>query len=157
MITSPTDVPQTCQIYQVLIKTTPQQIWAALTKPEFTRRYFHGVLVDTTAEVGTPFRQTSADGARLVIDETVLESDPPRRLVVSWRALYDPDLAAEPASRVSWDIEDRGDGVCLLTTTHDRLEQSPRTAGHVGGLGWTTVLSGLKTLLETGDPLFPAA
>jgi uncharacterized protein YndB with AHSA1/START domain len=86
-------------------------------------------------------------------DETVSEYDPPRRLVHSWRSLYDPELGAEPASRVTWEIEPADGGVCSLTVVHDQLEQSPKTAASVAGPGWMFVLSGLKTLLETGESL----
>ncbi len=69
-----------------------------------------------------------------------------------WRSNYDPELAAEPASRVTFEIEPTADGQCMLTLTHDRLEQSPQTAANVGG-GWSYVLDSLKTMLETGEPL----
>jgi len=147
----------TTQVYQVLIKATPQQIWDAITQPEFTRQYFHGASVETTGAAGTPMRYYAPDGQTLWGDETILESEPPYRLVVPWRSLYDEEMAAEPASRVTWLIEERADGVCLLTATHDRLEESPKTAQSVNGIGWLTVLNGLKTLLETGRPLFEAA
>jgi uncharacterized protein YndB with AHSA1/START domain len=143
----------TAQVYQVFVKATPEQIWDAITKPEFTAKYFYGAQVETTGEVGSPFRYHSPDRSTLWGDETVLESDPPRRLVVSWRSLYDPDLAAEAASRVTWEIEPGDEGVCLLTVVHDQLEGAPKTAASVAGPGWMRVLSGLKTLLETGEPL----
>jgi uncharacterized protein YndB with AHSA1/START domain len=145
---------ETTQVYQVLIKASAQQIWDGLTKPEFSRRYFHGVRVETTGEAGTPFRQYLSDTQDLAIDVTIIESDPPHRLVIPWRALYDPALRDEPASRVSFTIEEQDGGVCLLTVVHDRLENSPRTAQSVHGLGWLTVVNGLKTLLETGASLF---
>ena len=77
----------------------------------------------------------------------------PRRLVHGWSSMYDPEMAAEPVSRVTWEIEPREDGCCLLTVVHDRLDASPKTASSVSGTGWMFVLSGLKTLLETGQPL----
>jgi uncharacterized protein YndB with AHSA1/START domain len=147
----------TTQVYQVLIRATPQQIWDAITKPEFTSRYFHGARVQTTGEAGTPMRYYAPDGITLWGDETIIESDPPHKLVVPWRSLYDDDMAEEPRSRVTWLIEERDGGVCLLTATHDQLENSPKTAASVGGIGWLTVIDGLKTLLETGQPLFPVA
>ena len=85
----------------------------------------------------------------------MLEFDPPRRLVYGWRSLYDPECAQEPESRVTWEIEPCGDGYSLLTVVHDELTQSPKTAASVSGTGWMFVLSGLKTLLETGDGLTP--
>ena len=70
-----------------------------------------------------------------------------------WRSLYDPTLAAEEESRVTWEIEPKDGGVCLLTVVHDQLDGAPKTAQSVSGPGWMFVLSGLKTLLETGSPL----
>jgi uncharacterized protein YndB with AHSA1/START domain len=141
------------QVYQIFIKATPQAIWDAITKPEFTAHYFFGAQVETTAEVGSPFRYHSPDGSSLWSDETVLESDPPQRLVVTWRSLYDPALAAEKPSRVSWEIEAQDGGFCKLTVVHDQLEGAPKTAANVAGSGWMMVLSGMKTLVETGAPL----
>lgn len=143
----------TTQVHQIFIKANPDEIWEAITKPEFSAKYFYGAKVETTTEVGTPFRQYSPDGTTLWVDELVLESDRPRHLVIGWRALYDPNLADEPSSRVSWDIELQDGGYCLLTVTHDRLEGSPKTAASVAGAGWMLVLSGLKTVLETGNSL----
>jgi hypothetical protein len=73
--------------------------------------------------------------------------------VHGWSSLYDPDLADEEESRVAWEIEPQDGGYCKLTVTHDRLEGAPKTAASVSGAGWMMVLSGLKTLLETGEPL----
>jgi uncharacterized protein YndB with AHSA1/START domain len=153
---SATTTEITTQVYQLLIKATPQQIWDAITKPEFTCRYFHGSRVDTTGSKGTPMRYYAPDGTTLWGDNVVIESDPPRKLVATWTALWNDETANEEPSRVSWEIDERNDGVCLLTVVHDQLEGAPKTAGMVHGEGWTTVLSGLKTLLETGEPLYPA-
>jgi len=73
--------------------------------------------------------------------------------VHEWRSLYDPEMAREQPSRVTWEIEPQDGGYCKLTLTHDRLEGAPKTAASVSGPGWMFVLSGLKTLLETGSPL----
>jgi uncharacterized protein YndB with AHSA1/START domain len=142
---------ETTQIYQVFIKATPEQIWEAIVKPEFTTRYFHGAHIENSPE-----RHVShgPDGS-LWGDGPVLEYDPPRRLVHEWRSLYSPDLADEEPSRVTWEIEPHEQGYCKLTLTHDRLEGAPRTAASVAGPGWMFILSGLKTLLETGEPLAP--
>ena len=137
----------TTQIYQVFIKASPDRIWAAITDPELTRQYFHGSRIEITSE-----RRVShgPDGA-LRGDSRVVEFDPPRRLVHEWRSLYAPDLAREEASRVAWEIEPQGDGTCVLTLVHDRLEGAPKTAASVAG-GWMTVLGRLKSLMETGEP-----
>jgi uncharacterized protein YndB with AHSA1/START domain len=139
---------QATQIYQVFIKATPEAIWDAITKPEFTSKYFYGVTIDVTPE-----ERRSFQGSELQNTSNVLEFEPPRRLVHSWISYYDPEMAAEEASRVSWEIEPQDGGYSLLTVTHDQLESSPKTAESVSGAGWMMVLSGLKTLLETGEPL----
>ncbi|HEY7421988.1 MAG TPA: SRPBCC family protein [Gaiellaceae bacterium] len=138
---------QTTQVYSVFILATPEQIWDAITKPEFTERYFHGARIDVRDG-----RRFSAIGG-LEWDEPVLEEDPPRRLVHSWVSAYDPEMAAEEPSRVTWEIEPQENGTTLLTVTHDQLEHSPKTAESVSGTGWMYVLSGLKTWLETGKQL----
>ncbi len=141
------------QVYQVFIKATPERIWEAITDPEFTVKYFHGSRVELQLVAGTEYRGMSTDRTEVWVDGTVLDVDPPRRLVHTWRAMYDPEQAEEQPSRVTWEIEERDGGVCLLTVVHDQLEGAPRTARGVSGEGWMHVLSGLKTLLETGSPL----
>ena len=140
------------QVYQVYIRATAEQIWDAITKPEFTAKYFFGSRVDTNGMTGSPIRHYAPDGKTLWGDDMIMESDPPRRLVHGWRSLYDSDFAAEPPSRVTWEIEPQPGGITRLTVIHDQLEQSPKTAASVSG-GWMFVISGLKTLLETGRPL----
>jgi uncharacterized protein YndB with AHSA1/START domain len=140
---------QTTQVYQVFIKATPEQIWEAIVNPEFTKKYFYASRVEFAEGRRRSF---GPDGA-LWGDEAILEEDPPRKLVHGWQSLYDPDVADEPASRVTWEIAPGDDGVSLLTVVHDQLEGSPKTAAGVAGVGWMRVLSGLKTLLETGEPL----
>ena len=143
---------QTTQVYSVFIRATPEQIWDAITKPEFTAKYFYGCLVDSTFEPGAPFLSYSPDRSQLWVDGVVEEADRPRRLSHTWRALYDEETAAEEHSRVTWEIEPGDGGVSKLTVVHDRLEGAPKTAANVAG-GWMYILSGLKTLLETGEPL----
>jgi uncharacterized protein YndB with AHSA1/START domain len=140
---------QTTQVYQVFIKATPEQIWEAITQPEFTEKYFYGARIETT---GGRRVSHGPDGS-LWGDEAILEEDPPRKLVHEWLSRYDPELAAEEVSRVTWEIEPQDGGVSLLTVVHDHLEGAPKTAASVAGVGWMRVLSGLKTLLETGKPL----
>lgn len=140
------------QVYQVIIRATPDQVWDAITRPEFTSRYFFGSRVETTGETGSPIRHRAPDGEKLWGDDVVVEAERPKRLVHTWQALYNPELAAEPRSRVTWEIEAQPGGICRLTVIHDQLEHSPKTAESVSG-GWLFVISGLKTLLETGEPL----
>ena len=140
---------QTTQVYQVFIKATPEAIWDAITKPEFTRRYFHGASITVTPE----HYDSRGPSGEVWGDADVLEFDPPRKLVHGWRSMYDPELVEEEESRVTWEIDAGEDGVSLLTVVHDRLDGAPKTAASVAGVGWMGVLSGLKTLLETGEPL----
>jgi uncharacterized protein YndB with AHSA1/START domain len=146
---------QTTQVYSVFIRATPEQVWEGITKPEFTTRYFYGSVIDSTFEPGAPYLGWSSDRKQQYVDGEVLESDPPRLLRHTWRALYDDEKANEQPSRVTWEIAPQEGGVTKLTVVHDQLEASPKTAGSVAG-GWPYVLSGLKTLLETGEPLASA-
>jgi uncharacterized protein YndB with AHSA1/START domain len=145
---------QTTQVYQVFIKATPDQIWDAITKPEYVDRYFHNCRLDSPLEAGGRWLGRSPDGAQVWVDSEIVEFDQPRRLRHAWRALYNDELALEDESRVTWEIEPQDDGTCLLTVVHDKLEGAPKTALSVAGGGWMHVLSGIKTLLETGSPLF---
>jgi len=90
--------------------------------------------------------------ARFVVDGEVIEATKPHKLVTSWRATWAEALAAEPYSRVTWEIESTGDGVSKLTVVHDKLDESPATAESVAG-GWSYVLSGMKSVVETGKAL----
>jgi uncharacterized protein YndB with AHSA1/START domain len=139
----------TVQVYQLFIKASPDRIWEALVDPELTSKYFHGSRVSITPEGRI---STSPDGSENWGDGEVLEWDPPRKLAHGWRSLYDPELAAEGTSRVTWELEPQDGGFTKLTLVHDQLEDAPKTAESVAG-GWMFVLSGLKTLLETGDTL----
>jgi uncharacterized protein YndB with AHSA1/START domain len=141
------------QIYQVFIKTTSEELWKAITTPEFTAQYFYRARITVTPDA---YRSYGPDDS-VWGDGSVAVWDPPHKLVHEWRSMYDPELAAEEPSRVTWEIGPQDDGTCLLTVTHDRLEGAPRTAQSVSGPGWTAVLSGLKTLLETGRPMIGGA
>ena len=147
-MTTTTEI-QTTQVYQVFIRATPEQIWDAITKPEFTERYFHGARITVARD---HYSSRGPDG-EIWGDEAVYEFDPPRKLVHGWRSRYSPELADEDESRVTWEIEPQEGGLCKLTVVHDQLEGAPKTAESVSGPGWMMVLSGLKTLLETGEPL----
>jgi uncharacterized protein YndB with AHSA1/START domain/DNA-binding transcriptional ArsR family regulator len=134
------------QVYQVFIKATPEMIWKAITTPEFTRQYFHQAAIEVTKD----HYISHGPNGDVWGDAEVIEFDPPRRLVHGWQSLYDPEMAQEQPSRVTWEIQPGEAGVCILTVIHDQLEGAPKTAESVSGAGWMYVLSGLKTLLETG-------
>jgi uncharacterized protein YndB with AHSA1/START domain len=132
------------QVFRLEIRATPEQIWQAITRPEFTARYFHGSRITVTPQR----RRSLAPDGSVRGDTAVAVFDPPRKLVHGWRSLYDPAMAAEPESRVTWEIEPGEGGSCTLTVTHDLLEASPRTASEVSGEGWMGVLRGLRAVVE---------
>jgi uncharacterized protein YndB with AHSA1/START domain len=152
MSATATSAVQTTQVYQLFIKAAPERIWEAITSPEQVARYFYGALFDGPPVVGARWRARTLDQAQLLNDGEVFEVDPPRRFVHGWKALYDPEMAAEVESRITWEIEPQDGGYSKLTLIHDRLEASPKTALSVSG-GWMLILSGLKSLIETGEPL----
>jgi len=135
-------------VHDMLIHTTPEKLWNALTDGAVTKQYFFGGTFVSDWQKGSPWHCVGNSGSRDV-EGTVLEASSPRRLVVTWHVLYDPDMKDEH-SRVTYEIDQRGE-VCKLTVAHD-LEGAPKTAKHVAN-GWGIVLAGLKTLLETGRPM----
>jgi uncharacterized protein YndB with AHSA1/START domain len=154
------------QVYRVFIRATPQAIWDAITSPEWTQKYGYGGRVEYDLRPGGGYRHLAPEAMlamgspEVVLDGEVVEAAPPRKLVQTWRPLWDPELIAEGHKRLTWEIADAGDGITALTVTHE-LEDAPKTAAQVagtiegaaGGGGWSWVLSDLKTLLETGKPL----
>ena len=159
----------TTQVYRVYIKASPQAIWDAITKPEWTARYGYTGLVDYDLRPGGAYKVRPTEEFRsgaaelgnelpdVIIEGEVLEADPPHKLVTTFHRLMDPDIAAEPFTRISHEIKELSGGVCSLTLTHE-LEGATKLAlivsgrfedeGAGGGHAW--VLSDLKTLLETG-------
>jgi uncharacterized protein YndB with AHSA1/START domain len=164
-MTAATDTT-TVQIHRIYIRASPEAIWDALIKPEWTQRYGYQGLAEYDLRPGGRFRalapadMQAAGMPEVVVDGEVIEAAPPRKLVQTWRFLWDEEIAAEGPTRVTFDIEEDDGGYTRLTVTHE-LENAPRTAAqlagsdarlHEGGGGWSWVLSDLKTLLETGGP-----
>jgi uncharacterized protein YndB with AHSA1/START domain len=162
----------TTQVYRVWIKATPERIWAAITDPEWNARYGYAAPSYFELEPGGAYRASANEGMKefgrqngfevpdTIIDGEVVEADPPRRLVQTWRMLMDPSTAAEPYTTLTYEIEEAKmqPGVCKLTVTHE-LVGAPATAVMVAGTedsgaggGWAWILSDLKTLVETGAP-----
>jgi uncharacterized protein YndB with AHSA1/START domain len=167
-----TETKVTTQVYRVYIKATPEAIWDALTKPEWTERYGFGGRVEYDLRAGGAYRVPTTEAMKRVaaemgittsdvmIDGEVLESDPPRKLVQTFRMLMDESTAAEGFTRLTYEIKEGRGGVTKLTVIHD-VEGAPKVAlmssgdmeGEGAGGGWSWVLSDLKTLLETGQSL----
>jgi uncharacterized protein YndB with AHSA1/START domain len=134
-------------LYVTYIRTTPEKLWAALTTPEFIRQYWFGMRVDCDFKAGSPWKLAFEDG-RTADDGSILESDPPRRLVIAWRNRWKPELEAEGESRCTMELEPT-QGAVKLTVTHEIAAPGTRFVEAVSG-GWPKVLSNLKSLLETG-------
>lgn len=144
----PMDRPR--HIFQVYIRTTPEQLWQAITDPDFTQRYFFETRSDASWRPGEVLVYRRKDGS-VVVEGEVLEADPPRRLVTSWSFRNRPEVDNDPPSRVTWEIEPLGP-TCRLTLVHDGFESETATFKSVVR-GWPRVLSNLKSLLETGETL----
>jgi uncharacterized protein YndB with AHSA1/START domain len=171
-MTTKAEPSTTTQVYRIYIKATPEAIWEAITRPEWTEKYLYEARVDFDLRPGGAYRAYPSEMMRVhgaemgypipdvVVDGEVIEADPPRRLVQTWRMLMDPTMAAEGFTRLTWEIEDTQGGVSKLTVVHD-VEGAPQIATLIsGGMedqgaggGWPQILSSLKTLLETGAPL----
>ena len=141
------------KVFEIYIKTTPERLWQAITDPELRRKYSFGVLVQSDWKVGSRYEGIAGDGKVFprgaILEGENLEVDPPRRLVQSFRALWGDDVKAEGTSRVTWEIEQVADS-CKLTVIHDQLRAGANSQLYGG---WPMILSGLKTLLETGELL----
>ncbi len=136
-------------VFQVYIRTTPDTLWQAITDPDFTQRYFHRSLVDSTWRDGDPVRYWIDKD--LAVEGRVLHAEPPKRLVTTWSFCRNAAYREDPPSRVTWEIEPMG-STCKLTLIHDDFHGETPTFRSVGS-GWPAILSSLKSLLETGEPL----
>jgi uncharacterized protein YndB with AHSA1/START domain len=162
-----TETATTTQVHRVWIKATPEAVWDAITKPEWTDRYGYGGFPDWgdppqvgpyTTAAGTGMQATGVSGP--VVDGEVVEVTPPERFVTTFRMLMDDGLKAEGFTRLTHELVAMDNGVTRLTITHE-LDGAPTLAMLVGGQladtgaggGWGWVLSDLKSLLETGEPL----
>jgi len=136
------------KVFEIYIKTTPERLWEAITDPEMRAKYSFGVETNSDWTAGSGY-EASVPGVIDIATGENLEVDPPRRLVQSFTALWSDDVKAAGTSRVTWEIEPVGDS-CQLIVTHDQLPEdaNPELYG-----GWPQILSGLKTLLETGESL----
>ena len=138
-------------LYVTFIRATPQKIWDAITDPELNRKFWHGYHQDSSWQVGADYKLTAADGQ--VWDAgKVLECNPPKRLRVSWTHLNDAAMKAEGESVCTFELEPAQAGVTKLTVTHVIGVANSKLINAVSG-GWPSILSSLKTLLETGQAL----
>jgi uncharacterized protein YndB with AHSA1/START domain len=135
-------------VFEIYIKTTPERLWEAITDPESRAKYSFGVSITSDWTQGSGYR-SAVPGVIDIAEGENLEVDPPNRLVQSFTALWSDEVKAVGTSRVTWEIRKVGDS-CQLTVIHDQLPVDAN--GEIYG-GWMMILSGLKTLLETGELL----
>ena len=152
----------TTQIHEIYIRATPQAIWDAITTPEWTAKYGYRGLSEYDLRPGGVYRGRASSEMvsfgipEIAVDGEVVESDPPRRLVQTYRFLFNDATKAEGFTRLTWEIEPTQSGFSRLTVTHELggaaimagMVGSPFSETGTGGWGW--ILSDLKTLLETG-------
>jgi uncharacterized protein YndB with AHSA1/START domain len=136
------------RVFEIYIRTTPERLWEAITDPEISSKYNFGAALHSEWTPGSRL-EMAAPNAGVLGDGEVLEAEPPRRLVHTMTALWSDEVRSEGASRVTWEIEAVADS-CRLTVTHDQLRDGANS--QIYG-GWSMILSGLKTWLETGEPL----
>lgn len=171
-MTTTAETTKTVQVHRVYIRATPEAIWDAITKPEWTEKYGYGVRAEFDLRPGKAFQHPTSPEMRafgaeqgfvvpdVAIDGEVIEANPPRRLVLSWRMVMDPESFAEGFTRLTYEIEAVPSGGTKLTVVHD-LGSASKLAALVGGElegteaggGWAWILSDLKSLLETGKGL----
>jgi uncharacterized protein YndB with AHSA1/START domain len=135
-------------VFEIYIKTTPEKLWAAITDPEQRAKYSFGVQTHSDWTAGSSYHSGAPGGIDIAKGENLVV-EPPRLLVQTFNALWSDDVEAQGTTRVTWEIEPVGDS-CRLTVVHDQL---PETANAELYGGWPMILSGLKTLLETGELL----
>ena len=148
----PMDAP--AHVYTVFIRATPERIWQAITDGAETERYYYGTRVASHWTVGAPIEYSYPDG-RVAADGEVLEIDPPKRLVMTFHARWDPETEKEGPIRHIWEIEPDDDGTCRLRVTSLGLVPGSKRATEFGD-GMAYIVSGLKSLVETGQPLATA-
>jgi uncharacterized protein YndB with AHSA1/START domain/DNA-binding transcriptional ArsR family regulator len=139
----------TTAVFEIFIKTTPERLWEAITDPQTRAKYSFGVETHSDWTPGSDYK-SSVPGIVDIAEGENVEVDPPRRLVQTFTALWSDEVKAEGASKVTWEIEPVGEDSCRLTVVHSDLR--PGASNEIYG-GWPQILSGLKTLLETGETL----
>jgi uncharacterized protein YndB with AHSA1/START domain len=137
-------------VYVTYIRTTPEKLWRALIEPEFTRRYWVETWLESDWKPGSSWKIMIPDG-RVADAGEVVEIEPGRRLVLTWRNEFKPELKAEGFSRATFDLEPQGD-VVKLTVVHE-MDKPGSKAIEAFSNGWPQILSSLKSLLETGESL----
>ncbi|HET7584980.1 MAG TPA: SRPBCC family protein [Gemmatimonadaceae bacterium] len=151
-------MPRSTFVYVTYIRTTPEELWSALTDAEFMKQYWFGTHCESEWTAGSPWKMVYPDG-RITDMGEIVESEPPRRLVIRWRNEFKPELKAEGESLCTMELEPVGAAV-KLSITHTIEREHSKLIVAVSG-GWPKIISNLKSLLETGsialEQAYPAA
>ena len=135
-------------VYVTYIRTTPANLWAALTEPQFIRQYWFGFTIECAWKQGSPWKMVRPDGS-LTDKGEILEIDPPRRMVIGWHNEWSPEMKAEGPSRCTIELEPVESAV-KLTISHEMDRPESKLIRAVSG-GWPLILANVKSLLETGE------
>jgi uncharacterized protein YndB with AHSA1/START domain len=138
-------------VHQIIIKAPQARVWEAITTPEFTSRYYYGSTLKTDLAAGGPFTYHMPGGAPIVEGE-VVASDPPNRLVHTYHSLW-PPMNEDAPTKVTWELESMPGGVTKVTVVHEDFQGETATYQGLQSGGWAWILSNMKTLLETGEPM----
>lgn len=144
--------------YVTFIHTTPERVWSALTTPDFMRQYWFDMHCESDWKKGSSWKLVFPDG-RIADMGEIVESDPPRRLAIKWHNQWKPELKAEGHSLCTFTLEvvpDNAKPVVKLSIVHSMERDGSKLIEAVSG-GWPRILSNLKSLLETGEIIMPAA
>ena len=140
----------TKSVYEVYIRAPQERVWEAITSPELTRLYYYGTEAHSDWKAGSRIEYLYPDG-RLAADGTILEADPPRRVAMTFHAVWSDEVKADPPVRMTWEVEVAGE-MCKLTVVTDDIVPGSATEREFAG-GIVYIVSGLKSLLETGVAL----
>jgi uncharacterized protein YndB with AHSA1/START domain len=138
-------------VNQIIINAPRERVWDAITKPEFTSRYYYGCSVQTDLTVGSPFNYQAPNGSAIV-EGTVVVSDPPNRLVHSYHSTWGP-MNDDAPTQVTWELSSMPGNVTRVTVVHEDFQGETATYKGLQGGGWAWILSNLKTVLETGESM----
>lgn len=138
-------------VYVIYVRATPEKVWQALTDPAFTRHYFGGFAIEVEPKTGGTFKLLYPDG-RTHISGTVVDWSPPRRFSCTWLVEGIKEFGELPVCLITYDIEPAGEAV-RLTMTEAHSWDVPEAVLAGGKSGWPAILSGLKSLVETGKAL----
>lgn len=168
--TAAPDIGTTTQVFKIFIRATPQAIWDAITKPEFTEQWGYGLRDEYDLRPGGEYRgmanaaMVAMGMTGVIVDGEVLEADPPRKLVITWRMFIDPAMRAEGFTKLTYEIVEGRGGVSRLDVVHDVTGRPGHGAMVAGdkqgpgtGAGWMWILSDLKSMLEGGHAMVPVA